>query len=141
MIPTQDTLDAIFIQDGIETKTQPGKTYKMNVEAETIQNTIDGKEALAQAIYKEINTEPGLPIYTQNYGVKKTDMFGQQKEYAFMILSDRIKNALEDDDRITKVHNFFYHRNLSKKDNLVMSFSVNSIFGRIEIEEVGFNGI
>lgn len=141
MIPLQDTLDAIFIQDGIETKIQPGKTYKMQIEQETIKGKTDGKDALAQAIYKEINTEPGLPIYTQNYGVKKKDLFGQQKEFAFMIISDRIKTALEKDDRIKKVYEFYFHEKESIKDHLVMSFKVDSIFGEIEIKEAGFNGI
>lgn len=136
MTPHQDNDTRLFRDEGLEEETQPGYTYKMHIMEERIEGHTDGRDALEQAIYKEIQTEPGLIIYTRPYGVKKLDLFGKPKPYAYMILTHRIKKALMDDDRILDVYDFYFHKDLSVKADLVMSFSVDSIFGEIKIREV-----
>lgn len=135
MIPQQDELDIAFVNNGIEVVTMPSLTYKMVVEDEKVVGTVDDIEALKQAIYKEINTEPDFIIY-ENYGVKKTDLFGKPKEFAFVKLCKRIEDALTNDDRILKVYDFFYHKELSKNSDLCMSFTVDTIFGEIRFKGV-----
>lgn len=140
MLPVQDNMDVMF-RLGVEEVIAPSLTYRMDIEREIISGYVDNVEALKQAIYKEINTEPGVyPIY-RNYGVKKADLFGKPKSYAYMVLCSRIEEALIDDDRIEAVHSFFYHEDKSKRDELCMSFTVDSIFGEIEMSEVSVLGI
>lgn len=111
-------------------------TYKMQIDKDRIYDFVDGAEALKQAIYKRLNTERDVyPIY-KNYGIKKKDLFGKEKRYAYMILTDRIKDTLLEDDRINEVRNFEYIDEKSRKDNVCISFDVDSVFGVINVEEV-----
>lgn len=124
-----------------DARAAPSRTYQMRVSEDHILGVVDGREALKQAIYKEINTEPGVyPIYT-HYGVQKADLFGKPKPYAYVVLCGRIKEKLELDDRILSVHSFRYEEEQSKRSDLCMSFSVSSIFGEIERMEVVVSGV
>lgn len=139
MLPEHDTTD-LFFKEGVAIRVAATETYRMDIDNDRIEGYLDDVEALKQAVYKEINTERDIyPIYN-NYGVKKRDLFGKPKPYAFMMLTMRIKDALTDDDRIKDVHSFYYHEDLSIKDNLVMSFVVDSIYGSFKIEEVNAYG-
>lgn len=134
MIPKVDYEINELLDDRLELeKVSPSLTYAMNIKNERIVGKVDEVDALKQAIYKEINTEKDVyPIYT-NYGLKKKDLFGQEKRYAYMILTDRVRDCLMDDDRILDVYDFEYVEDMSEKDNLCMSFSVDSIFGEFGI--------
>ena len=125
--------------DEIEIIPQPSFTHKMWIEEERVKNYIyDDLEALRQMIYKCINTERGVyPIYP-SFGVKKEDLFGKRKEYAYIVLTRRITDALVLDDRIEDVFDFSYVSEWSKEDNLGMKFKVKTIFDEktIDIEEV-----
>lgn len=139
MLPEHDTTDLLF-KEGVAIRVAATETYRMDIDNDRIEGYLDDVEALKQAVYKEINTERDIyPIYN-SYGVKKRDLFGKPKPYAFMMLTMRIKDALTDDDRIKDVHSFYYHEELSFKDNLVMSFVVDSIYGNFKIEEVNAYG-
>lgn len=140
MIPHQDEFDTAFINGGVEITRHSSFTYRMNIEDERIIGNVDGVEALKQAIYKCINTEPDYIIY-RNYGVKKKDLFGKQKEFAYVKLCKRIEEALLFDDRINRIYNFFYQKDKSPSDELCMSFSVDSIYGTIDMEEMVSIGI
>lgn len=137
MIPRVDMEVNELLKERIEIeKVKPSKTYKMDIERERIWGHCDGIEALKQAIYKELNTEKGEYVIYGDYGLKKKDLFGKEKRWAYMILTDRIKDALIDDDRINDVHSFLYIDEMSKKDNLCLSFVVDSIYGEFEMSEV-----
>lgn len=137
MIPTIDKEINELLEDRLELeRVKPSKTYKMDIERERIRGYCDEIEALKQAIYKELNTEKGEYVIYGNYGLKKKDLFGEEKRWAYMILTDRIRDALIDDDRINDVHNFLYNDEMSKKDNLCLSFVVDSIYGEFEVSEV-----
>lgn len=138
MIPTGNS---DLLRQDTESVIAPSRTYQMHIAEDRIGGEVDGREALRQAIYKEINTEPGVyPIYT-TYGVQKADLFGKPKPYAFTVLCGRIKEKLELDDRIQSVHSFRYEEERSKRSDLCMSFSVSSVFGEIERMEVAVHGI
>lgn len=137
MIPTIDKEINELLEDRLELeRVKPSKTYKMDIERERIRGYCDEIVALKQAIYKELNTEKGEYVIYGNYGLKKKDLFGKEKRWAYMILTDRIRDALIDDDRINDVHNFLYNDEMSKKDNLCLSFTVDSIYGEFEVSEV-----
>lgn len=130
--------DNEYLEQEIEIVLQPSFTHKMLIEEERVKGYTDGEEAVKQFIYKCINTEKGIyPIYP-NFGVKKRDLFGKPKNYAFVVLTRRISDALMLDDRIEDVYEFKYHEDLSQDLNLGMSFKV-SLVGReksVDIEEV-----
>lgn len=130
--------DNEYLEQEIEIVLQPSFTHKMLIEEERVKGYTDGEEAIKQFIYKCINTEKGIyPIYP-NFGVKKRDLFGKPKNYAFVVLTRRISDALMLDDRIEDVYEFKYHEDWSKDLNLGMSFKV-SLVGRekaVNIEEV-----
>ena len=130
--------DNEYLEQEIEIVLQPSFTHKMLIEEERVKGYTDGEEAVKQFIHKCINTEKGIcPIYP-NFGVKKRDLFGKPKNYAFVVLTRRITDALMLDDRIEDVYEFKYHEDWSQDLNLGMSFKV-SLVGRkkaVNIEEV-----
>ncbi len=127
-----------YTENEVEVLEQPSFTHKMLIDEERVIGYTDGVEAIKQFIYKCINTEKGIyPIYP-SFGVKKRDLFGKPKNYAFAVLTRRITDALMLDDRIDDVYDFRYHEELSKDLNLGMSFRVNLVGTdeKINIEEV-----
>lgn len=134
MTPEKDYFDALFFEGVVEGQ-KPSKSYKMQIEEAMIIGSVDGKEALEQMVYKCINTEPDYPIYA-NFGVKKKDLFGRPKRYAYMEVTRRIKEVLELDDRIERVHSFVYREDWSKGEDLGFTFKIDSIYGEIKGQEV-----
>lgn len=134
MIPS----NTAFLKQDFELERQPTKTYKMNFEENLIQGYTDGLEAMKQAIYKILLTERyQYIIYSWNYGIELSDLFGEPISYVCPELERRITEALIWDDRIQNVDNFEF--NLSKKGVVHVSFTVHTIFGDVEAErEVNF---
>ena len=130
--------DNEYLEQEIEIVLQPSFTHKMLIEEERVTGYTDGEEAVKQFIYKCINTEKGIyPIYP-NFGVKKRDLFGKPKNYAFVVLTRRISDALMLDNRIEDVYEFKYHEDWSQDLNLGMSFKVSLVEREkaVDIEEV-----
>ena len=75
MIPSvQDDL-----QEDFDIITQPTKTYKLDIEKNTIVGYCDGIEAMQQAIYKILNTERfDYLIYSWNYGIEIKNLIGEE---------------------------------------------------------------
>lgn len=135
MIPQSDERTVDILNVGIVLVKQPSLSYKMYIDELRIMNNIDGLEALKQSVYKELNTElNSTPIYT-NYGIETSDLFGQPKSYAYLVLTRRIRECLEKDDRITSVHSFVYDKENSKRDNLAMSFIIETDLGDFEFRK------
>ena len=112
----------------------PSKTYRMNIEEETVSGIItENLEAVRQAVYKILNTERYKHvIYSSDYGVELADLFGKPMPYVIPEIPRRIEEALLVDDRITKVDSFDLQ--YDKKGNVNCYFVVHSIFGNIEME-------
>lgn len=136
MLRPEETFDnlELFDVEAIDT-VGATKTYAMLIEDERIIGRVDGIEALKQMIYKNINTEPVYPIYA-NFGVKKSDLFGMPKPYAYVEIIRRIEEALMLDDRILAVRDFYYIEEMSRGSDLGFSFVVDSVYGEIKGEEV-----
>ena len=132
MIPATDS--DVLTKD-FEYITQPSKTYKLNIEKNTISGGyIDGIEAVKQAIYKILNTERfDYIIYSWNYGVEIKNLIGQHASYAVPELERVITEALLQDDRIEEVTDFNFSINKSK---IVITFKVISTEGVTNIEKV-----
>lgn len=116
----------------IEEKDLPSKTYKMLFEKYRVRNYAEAIEAMKQAIFKIVNTERYIynQVYSNNYGIELRDLFGMPMSYVVPEVQRRITEALLWDERITNVTNFTF--DISKKKNLLVSFTAETIFGDID---------
>ncbi len=130
MIPTiNDDLRPDF-----EIRQQPGKTYKMNLEEMRIGGSVDGVDAVKQAIYKILNTQQfQYLIYSWDYGIELTGLFGQSSAFVYSEIENRIREALQEDDRITDVGDFSFESN---KRQVLVRFTVYTTEGNADIEKV-----
>ena len=129
MIP----LSNINVENEIEIVTQPSLSYKMKIEKECIENSINGIEAVKQAIYKILLTDRyKYEIYNWNYGIDIGELIGKDKNYVKAILPEKIKDALKPDDRIEEVYDFVFED--IDKTTLKLTFYVKTIYGNAEIE-------
>lgn len=111
--------------------TKTSDTYKMDTESLTIKGLCYDKEAVKQAVYKILLTEiDTFIIYDSDYGIKLKDLYGKDTAYTTAIIKLRIEDALKNDDRVKNIENFSVTRN---KHSLTVEFTVNSIFGDINI--------
>lgn len=96
---------------------------------------IDNKQALRQAIEKLLHTERYMyEIYTDEYGVELQALIGESFDLVEAEIGRVIKEALLVDERIVSVENI----QATKLDStsLLITFSVESIFGTLAFEEV-----
>ncbi len=130
MIPTLNN----DLQPDFEIRQQPGRTYKMNLEEMRIGGSVDGIEAVKQAIYKILNTQQfQYLIYSWDYGIELTDLFGQSSAFVYSEIENRIREALQEDDRITDVGEFSFESN---KRQVLVRFTVFTGEGNVDIEKV-----
>ncbi len=132
MIPRQDEVN-IAMLEGIKEEIAPSLTHRMHINSMRIYGVIDDLEALKQMIYKQINTEKGVHQIYPNFGLQLQDLYGQQKEYVYLELIRRIEECLIRDDRVISVTDFNFDVGKSVKDELAISFTVNSVYGEIDI--------
>ena len=114
-------------------ESQPNKSYKMLVEDEKVQGTVDDIAAVEQACYKALNTERYQHvIYSWNYGVELQDLFGKAIPYVFSELPRRIREALIQDDRVNDVTDFDLSHS---KGDVLAKFKVVTNRGVIEMQK------
>lgn len=120
----------------IKIKTLPSRTYKLK--DKTIFSYCDKIEAMKQLIYKIINTNRYEHIiYSWNFGIELSDLFGKPKSYVNPLITRRITEALTQDERILSVDAFSF--DTISKNEVNVSFDVHTIFGTIKTEkEVNF---
>lgn len=136
LTPKTETDGELFLET-LEKEIQPSKTLKMHIYDKRLYGFITAqKEAIAQMIYKYVNTEKGDYYIYPTFGLKKKDVFYKPKTFAYHKLCGRIKEDLEWDDRIKSVDGFVYDKENSKKRDLAMHFSVHSIYGDLTYEGV-----
>lgn len=123
-----------FISDvDLEEEIEPNKTYKMNFKDNIVEGFVDDMDAVRQAIYKVLGTERyAYPIYSWDYGIELSDLYGEDTRYVCTELEDRIKEALTQDERITDVIDFTF--NTEEKGIVKVAFTVETTEGDIEIE-------
>lgn len=116
----------------LKVKTQPSRTYALDIEHNRIRGKIDAVESLRQAVYLILSTERyDYLIYSWNYGVELKELIGQPKEYALSEMKRRITEALLQDDRITEVDGFTFE---TGKKSVHVTFTAHTIFGDIDSE-------
>lgn len=130
MIPAVSNI----LNEKLNIEKQPSKTYKLNIENNTISGGyVDEIEAMKQAIYKILNTErfENL-IYSWNYGVELKNLMGEHINYVFPELERVITEALMQDDRIENVTNFSFEVD---KNTVNAKFVVITLYGSVNIEK------
>ena len=96
---------------------------------------IDNKQALRQAVEKLLHTERyTYEIYTDEYGIELQSLIGASFELVEAEISRIIKEALLVDERIVEVTDITAQK--IDSTSLLITFSVESIFGTLAFEEV-----
>lgn len=119
--------------DDIELELDASKTYR--VLNGRVVGWIDNKQALRQAIEKLLHTERYMyEIYTDEYGIELQALIGENFDLVEAEIGRILKEALLADDRVVSVENI----QATKLDStsLLITFSVESIFGTLAFEEV-----
>ena len=123
-----------FLSQDFEITQQPSKTYQMNMQLLNIRGFAKEQLAMAQLIYKILNTERyQYVIYSWNYGVELLDLFGEPVSYVCPELKRRITEALTQDSRIQSVDAFDFE---VEKGKVHVTFTAHTIFGDIPAEKV-----
>lgn len=119
---------------GLETEDvfHPSKTWK--IDNNHIHGTIDGIDATLQAVQLILSTERfEFPIYSWDYGMESKDLIGKSRDYVSGDLQRRITETLAQDDRVTGISDFIL---TFSGETATAAFTVNTIFGEIENQEV-----
>lgn len=119
----------------LEEELLPSKNYRMIIEQNIINGYRDNIDAMKQVIYKILNTERyQYLIYSWDYGIELQDLFGEPVSYVCPELERRIKEALEQDDRINVVDSFDF--DISERRTVKVKFMAHTIFGDLDAEKV-----
>lgn len=128
----------IDIEDALEEKEQPSKTYYIDFNKKRIIGKCDGIDALKQFIHKALITVRGkFPIlYSDDYGSDiENAVFGDTptQEYLLTVIPQLVKDCLLVDDRIIDVSDIEVNID---GENLYINFTVQSDFGDFDYREV-----
>ena len=123
-----------FLEQDFEIEEQPSKTYRMDLNGDSVRGFCDGLEAVRQAIFRILNTERyQYVIYSGNYGMETLDLYGQPVTWVCPELERRITESLTVDSRITAVTDFEYETDTKKI--LHASFTVHTVYGDLSAEK------
>ena len=126
MIPTNGE----ELERGITFAAQPSNTFRLNREKSFLAGKTEGLEAVRQAVYLMLNVERyDYFIYSWNYGVELSDLFGLPTSYVCAVLPERIREALLQDDRIDAVDCFSFEK---KRGVIAAKFTVHTRYGDFE---------
>lgn len=134
MIPSDIDLFDEDLEDE-DDELEPSKTYQMDIESNKIRGYADELDAVRQAVYKILNTERyEYIIYSWNYGIELVDLYGEDDTFVIPELQRRIEEALSMDERIIECLDFEF--DTSQKKGILVKFTVSTIYGNTEIEQV-----
>ena len=110
----------------------PTNTFMLRISRDIITGMADRVQAMVQAIYLILNIERyDYLIYSWNYGVEFSDLFGQPVAFCIPEIRRRITEALMQDSRITGVDQFEFDH---ARGVVNTTFLVHTIYGDIEAE-------
>jgi phage baseplate assembly protein W len=120
------------LQVDFQFQEQSSRTFKLNINQNSIGGFVDELEAMKQVIYLILNIERYEHIiYSWNYGIELVDLIGQPISFVIPELKRRITEALMQDSRITNVSNFVFQ---TSRNKVHATFTVSTIFGEIQAE-------
>ena len=122
-----------ILEQNFKVAQMPSKTFRLDTEKKRIVGTVDGLEAVRQTVFCILNTERfDWLIYSWNYGVELNGLYGKSTGLVKAKIKKRIKEALQQDDRIQSVDTFSFESN---GRILHVRFMVHTVFGEIVIEK------
>lgn len=126
------------ISEETEQLIETSRTYKIDFETGEITNEIiDGLEAIKQFVFMALSTPRyTYGIYSDDFGSEIQELLVDESvttEFKKMEIERFVTEALIYDERIDSVENF---RIEHIDDSFQISFTVNSIYGDIQVEEV-----
>lgn len=135
MLPSSSNYEILSNYDNTE---QPNMTYKLDRENKRIVAVFENyEEIIRQAVYLILLTARyDYAMYSWNYGIEISDLFGRERQYVIPMLMSRIKEALLQDDRILNVTNFSFNVNKSIYN---VSFTVVTKYSDVDVKDVTFN--
>lgn len=108
------------------------KTYGLTESGEgwRVQGSVDGQEALLQAVRLMLQVERGeFAIFSAEYGLQAKDLIGCGRPYVVAELERRVKECLLQDERILAVEDFAVSESGGR---LLAQFVVKSVYGESE---------
>ena len=117
-----------------DSEEQPSKTYRLDLDGKRIRGSVDGLEAVKQAIDKALRTARYKNlIYDSDYGSELLSVMLSQgtREMIETSFPKLIEEALSGDARILGVSGFSYEYG---KDSVTVRFTAETIFGSVETE-------
>jgi Protein of unknown function (DUF2634). len=100
MIPTGGQIGS----DQLQEIRPPSRTYRLDLDKQRARGTIDGLDAVRQAVLKILSTERyDYMIYSADYGSEATRLLGGSPGVVRSELGRRIKEVLLQDDRIREI--------------------------------------
>lgn len=116
----------------LDTKNQPGCTYKLDLNAKRIVGKVDHLDAVTQMVYKTLYTERyAWLIYDWSYGMELEQYLGQSMNFVMAEIGSAITEAIEGDDRVLSVQDFTMKK--TRIDALYVEFTVSSSEGKTKI--------
>lgn len=117
--------DGNALSSGVQIQRIPSMTW--GIQNGRIRGTVDGLEAVRQAVEIILNTERfRWQIYKPYSGVQLHTLIGQEPGYVAVELQRRIGEALSMDDRIHGISDFSH---TIHEDSLTASMLVNTVYG------------
>ena len=118
------------ISGGFAIQRQPSLTWYLNQTTGRIQGTVDGLEAVRQAVEIILNVERfRWQIYSPSSGMQWKGLIGMDPGYVASELRRRLTEALTMDDRVIEIENFKYS---VSGDTLTASMTVRTVYGDTE---------
>lgn len=115
---------------GGEVTFAPSRTYRLV--GDRILGMTDGRDAVLQAIELALGTQRwGHEIFSGDYGCEIQALFGQDKRPMEKEIELLMKEALQEDDRITAIEGLSVEY---EGDTAKISFTAVSRFGDIKVE-------
>lgn len=122
-----------ILEQNFKVAQMPSKTFRLDTEKKRIVGTVDGLEAVRQTVFCILNTERfDWLIYSWNYGVELNGLYGKSTGLVKAKIKKRIKEALQQDDRIQSVDTFSFESN---GGILHVRFMIHTAFGEIVVEK------
>lgn len=104
--------------------------YNFDIENKKISHKITNREALKRWIQRAIMTERNTyPQFSSNYGVEIEHLKGKPLAFVVLNLQRTIEDALRNREEIENIYDFQYQVPETKRDSVVITFSVNTIYG------------
>lgn len=131
MIPTIPE-SALPDVSNLNTETQPGYTYKLDLNAKRIAGHVDHIDAVTQMVFKTLYTERyAWLIYNWDWGAELEQYFGKSMDFVMADIGLTITEALDGDDRVLSIQEFSMQK--TAIDALYVEFTVSSTQGDTRI--------